>query len=95
MNRPPSDKSLGRWVPPAKATADLLALSSPLLILLALGAMVYRSPPARLQALPALLIGCGLLLFSWVRRRRRRSMVLRLLQEPGQGARALPARDPG
>jgi hypothetical protein len=93
MNRPLSEKSPGRWVSPAKATADLLALSSPLLILLALGAMVYRSPPARLQALPALLIGCGLLLFSWLRRRRRRSMVLRLLREPGQGARDLPGRD--
>lgn len=77
----------------AKPTADLLALSSPLLILLALGAMVYRSPSARLQALPALLIGSGLLLFSWLRRRRRRSMVLRLLREPDQARRDLAARD--
>jgi len=95
MNRPPTEKSPGRWVTPAKATADLLALSSPLLILLALGTMIYRSPSARLQALPALFIGCGLLLFSWLRRRRRRSMVLRLLREPGQSTRDLPARDPG
>lgn len=64
-------------------TADLLALSSPLLILLALAALIYRSPSARLQALPALLIGSGLLVFSWWRRRRRRSMVLRVLREPG------------
>lgn len=66
-------------------TADLLALSSPLLILLALVSMVCRSPAARSQAIPALLIGCGLLLFSWWRRRRRRSMVLQLLREPGPG----------
>ncbi|MFN6337663.1 MAG: DUF3188 domain-containing protein [Cyanobacteriota bacterium] len=65
--------------------ADLLALSSPLLILLALASMAYRSPAARPQALPALLIGCGLLVFSWVRRRRRRTMVVRELRQPGSG----------
>ena len=68
---------------PSSGPANLLALSSPLLILLALAAMLYRSPSARPQALPALLIGCGLLVFSWWRRRRRRSMVLRVLREPG------------
>lgn len=70
----------GRGSPP-KGPADLLALSSPFLILLALGSMLHRSPAARLQAVPALLIGCGLLFFSWWRRRRRRSLVLRLLRE--------------
>ena len=68
--------------PLSRGPADLLALSSPLLILLALVSMLHRSPAARLQALPALLIGGGLLVFSWLRRRRRRSMVLRLLRQP-------------
>lgn len=71
--------------------ADLLALSSPLLILLALVSMLHRSPSARLQAVPGLLIGCGLLVFSWWRRRRRRSMVLRVLRQPGP---AIPSRAP-
>ena len=68
---------------PSELRGDLLALSSPLLILLALVTMVVRTPSARSQALPALLIGAGLLLFSWWRRRRRRSLVLRVLREPG------------
>jgi hypothetical protein len=63
-------------------TADLLALSSPLLILLALVSMLSRGPATRLQAMPALLIGSGLLLFSLVRRRRRRALLLRVLREP-------------
>lgn len=70
-------------MPISQGLADLLALSSPLLILLALLSMFHRTPSARLQAVPALLIGCGLMVFSWLRRRRRRSMVLRLLREPG------------
>ena len=72
-----------RRTTPSSITANLLALSSPLLILLALAAMVFGSPSARPQALPALLIGCGLLVFSWWRRRRRRSMLLRVLRDPG------------
>lgn len=73
--------------PPSQRTADWLALSSPLLILLALGSLLNKSSSARLLALPALLIGTGLLVFSWWRRRRRRSMVLRLLRQPGPGRR--------
>ncbi|MFM7464363.1 MAG: DUF3188 domain-containing protein [Cyanobium sp.] len=72
-----------RRMTPSSGTADLLALSSPLLILLALAAMVLRSPSARPQAIPALFIGSGLLVFSWWRRRRRRSMLLRVLRNPG------------
>jgi hypothetical protein len=68
-----------------RSTANLLALSSPLLILLALVSMLSRGPATRLQALPALLIGCGLLLFSLVRRRRRRARLLRVLREPVSG----------
>lgn len=85
MTRPPSGMGQGGRAPLAQGPADLLALSSPLLILLALVSMLHRSPGARLQALPALCIGTGLLVFSWWRRRRRRSMLLRVLRQPGSG----------
>jgi hypothetical protein len=62
----------------------LLALSVPLLILLAFLALLHRSGSDRIQAVPALLIGSGLLATSWWHRRRRRSELLRaLLQERG------------
>ena len=93
MNRPLRGIPDGGRVPPSRCTADLLALSSPLLILLALGAVVYRSPSIRLQAVPALLIGSGLLLFSLLRRRRRRASLLRVLREPGP--RQQPQATPG
>lgn len=76
--------------PPSRFTADLLALSSPLLILLALLSLVHRSPATRLQAVPALLIGGGLLLVSWLRRRRRRGLMLRVLREPGPAGKPPP-----
>jgi len=60
----------------------LLALASPLLILLALVAMVVRPAADRVQALPALVIGSALLITSWVRRRRRRREILRALRLP-------------
>jgi hypothetical protein len=86
MTRPPQGMAdEGRIPPPRGRTADLLALSSPLLILLALVSLLNRSPATRLQAVPALLIGVGLLVFSLVRRRRRRTMMLRVLSEPGPG----------
>jgi hypothetical protein len=76
----------GRGGGPVRRTADLLALSSPLLILLALVSMLSRGPATRLQAMPALLIGSGLLVFSLVRRRRRRALLLRVLRDPSSGA---------
>jgi len=85
MTRPPRAIPEGGRVSLSRRTADLLALSSPLLILLALLAMVVRSPSIRLQAVPALLIGSGLLLFSLLRRRRRRALLLRMLRDPGAG----------
>ena len=85
MNRSPRGMPEAGRVPPLCRTADLLALSSPLLILLALVSMLNRGPATRLQAMPALLIGGGLLVFSLVRRRRRRAMILRVLREPGPG----------
>lgn len=61
--------------------AALLALASPLLILLALVGLLHRTGTARWEALPALLIGSGLLLTSVHHRRRRRKELLRSLRQ--------------
>lgn len=66
---------------PASRRRALLALSSPLLILLALLALLHRPASERVQALPALAIGIGLLSNSWLLRRRRRRELLRALRE--------------
>ena len=65
--------------------AALLALASPLLILLALVGLLHRSGASRWEVLPALLIGSGLLLTSLHRRRRRRKELLRSLRQNPQG----------
>ena len=62
--------------------AALLALASPLLILLALLGLLQRSGSARWEVVPALLIGSGLLLTSLQNRRRRRSQLLQALRQP-------------
>lgn len=65
---------------PASATRwrqALLALSSPLLIGLAL---VHGLAGDWIQSLPALTIGLGLLIYSWIARRRRRGELLRALR---------------
>jgi hypothetical protein len=55
---------------------DLLALSTPLLILLGLVGLFLRQGSDRLQAIPALAIGIGLLAqSSWSWRRRRRALL--------------------
>ncbi|MCP9808595.1 DUF3188 domain-containing protein [Cyanobium sp. HWJ4-Hawea] len=60
----------------------LLALSSPLLIALAVVVLLQRQGVDKLQALPALLIGSGLLISSGVHRRRwRRELLLALRQD--------------
>ena len=64
--------------------AALLALSSPLLILLAMLVLLTRQGADRLPALPALVIGCGLLSTSVLRRRRRRRELLRALRQGPQ-----------
>lgn len=61
----------------------VLALSSPLLIVLAVVVLLQRQGVDRLQALPALLIGSGLLTYSSVSRRRRRRTVLAALRHDG------------
>ncbi|MBM5822534.1 MAG: DUF3188 domain-containing protein [Cyanobacteria bacterium K_Offshore_surface_m2_011] len=65
---------------PSRFRAALLALSSPLLILLALLVLFTRQGSDRLLAVPALVIGVGLLTTSWIRRRRRRAELLRTLR---------------
>ena len=65
--------------------AALLALASPLLILLALVGLLHRSGASRWEVLPALLIGSGLLLTSLHRRRRRRKELLRSLRQNHPG----------
>ncbi len=58
-----------------------LALAAPLLVVLSLLALLLRSGPSRLQALPPLLIGSGLLLSSVVGRQRRRRHLLEALRQ--------------
>lgn len=65
----------------SRRRAALLALASPLLILLALLGLLHRTGSARWEALPALLIGAGLLLTSLSRRRTRRREMLRSLRQ--------------
>lgn len=63
---------------------SLLALSAPLLVLLGLVALLQRQGPARLQTLPALAIGTGLLATSAARRRQSRRRILIALREDGR-----------
>ncbi|MBD2550740.1 DUF3188 domain-containing protein [Microcystis elabens FACHB-917] len=73
----------------------MLALSSPLLILLALLVLFTRQGTDRLAAVPALVIGAGLLTTSWIRRRRRRAELLRALrQAPQPAASCAKVKDP-
>ena len=54
----------------------LLSFAAPLLIILALIAMLQREGSDRLQAMPALLVGCGLIISGAVVRMRRRKQLL-------------------
>lgn len=58
-----------------------LALAAPLLVLLALLALLMRSGSDRLQGLPPLLIGVGLLLSSAAGRARQRRHLLVALRQ--------------
>ena len=62
----------------------LLALSSPLLILMSLLVLLQRRGVDRLPALPALLIGTGLLGTSLLGWRRRRNLLAALGQDGPQ-----------
>ena len=53
----------------------LISISAPLLILLAITGFLHREGKDRIQALPALVVGGGLVLTGAVRRFRRRRML--------------------
>ncbi len=53
----------------------LISISAPLLILLATLGLVHREGKDKIQAIPALVVGSGLVLTGAVRRFRRRRML--------------------
>ncbi|SBO43979.1 conserved protein of unknown function [Cyanobium sp. NIES-981] len=68
----------------------LLALSAPLLLLVALAVLVQRRGPDRIQAVPALVIGGVLLGTSLHSRRRRRRRLLAALRSGTPSGRLEP-----
>ena len=69
----------------SRFSRDLLALATPLLVLLGLVGVALRQGSDRLQALPALVIGVTLLLQSaWSWRRRRRALLEALRDNRGE-----------
>lgn len=68
----------------------LLALSAPLLLVVALGVLVQRRGPDRWQAVPALVIGSALLASSLHSRRQRRRSLLEALRKGTPSARLEP-----
>ncbi|MCT0198482.1 DUF3188 domain-containing protein [Synechococcus sp. CS-1325] len=63
-------------------THPLLALAAPLLVVLAAISFTVRHGSQRLQAVPALLIGCGLVVSGRLRRSRRRHSLAQALRSP-------------
>ncbi len=53
----------------------LISISAPLLILLAITGFLHREGTDKIQAIPALVVGSGLVLNGTVRRFRRRRML--------------------
>jgi len=53
----------------------LISISAPLLIFLAITGFLHREGKDKIQAIPALVVGCGLVLTGGVRRFRRRRML--------------------
>ena len=53
----------------------LISISAPLLILLSITAFSHREGKDKIQAIPALVVGSGLVLTGMVRRFRRRRML--------------------
>ena len=54
----------------------LISISAPLLILLAITGFIHREGKDKVQVIPALVVGTGLVLTGTVRRFRRRRMLL-------------------
>tara|TARA_B100000700_G_scaffold273598_1_gene318058 strand:+ start:1233 stop:1454 length:222 start_codon:yes stop_codon:yes gene_type:complete len=60
----------------------LISISAPLLILLAITGFLYRDGKDKIQSIPALVVGSGLVLTGTVRRfRRRRRLLLELKKD--------------
>jgi hypothetical protein len=76
--------------PSRRRLNTLLALSAPLLLLVALLVLVQRRGPDRIQALPALVIGGSLLGTSLYSRRRRRRRLLAALRSGAPSGRLDP-----
>ena len=53
----------------------IISISAPLLILLAITGLLHREGKDKIQAIPALVVGSGLILNGAVRRFRRRRML--------------------
>ncbi len=54
----------------------LISISAPLLVLIAITGFLHREGKDKVQAIPAFLVGSGLVLTGTVRRFRRRRMLL-------------------
>ena len=59
----------------------LISISAPLLILLAITGFLHREGKDKIQAIPALLVGSGLILTGGVRRFRRRRMLFQEIKK--------------
>lgn len=62
--------------PPRTSLHVLLSLAAPLLVLLGVVALLQREGADKLQSLPAILVGAGLVIHAVVGRRRRRHRLL-------------------
>ena len=59
----------------------LISIAAPLLIVLAIAGVLHREGRDRIQAIPALVVGSGLVLTGAVRRFRRRRMLFLEIQK--------------
>ena len=67
-----------------RVSTSLVSLGAPLLIILALVAVQQRQGRDRVQALPAALVGTGLVISSSIVRRRQRARLLAALRSSRQ-----------
>ena len=59
----------------------LISISAPLLILLAITGLLHREGKDKIQVIPALVVGSGLVLTGAVRRLRRRRMLFQEIKK--------------
>tara|TARA_Y100001968_G_scaffold296387_1_gene304540 strand:- start:733 stop:960 length:228 start_codon:yes stop_codon:yes gene_type:complete len=59
----------------------LISISAPLLILLAMFGLLHRDGRDKVQLIPALVVGSGLILTGTIRRYRRRRMLLSAIKK--------------